>query len=87
MPNRKKIQLTQEQIERGMKAIKSWYKTYSEEEKDEYVIVSGAKEDCWTPRKIMKILENREKTGKWGEGDIPEMILESISQKNDIKLA
>ena len=68
--------LEPEQIKRGMEAMKSWYNDHPD--KDSYVVVSGPK-NCWSPRRIVEVLEEREKTGDWGKNDIPEMLLESIS--------
>jgi len=73
-----KAQLTPDQIKNGMNAIRAWYNDHLD--KKSPVIVSGSPGDCWSPEKIMQELEEREKAEGWGKGDIPEMILESISK-------
>jgi len=75
-----KAQLTPEQIKNGMTAIRAWYNDHPDRESP--VIVSGSLDDCWSPERIMQELEKREKAEDWDwdKGDIPEMILESISK-------
>lgn len=70
--------LEPEERKRGMEAIRSWYKSHPK--KNDFVIVSGSEEDSWTPTRILEVLEKREKTGNWGQSDIPELILESIAK-------
>jgi len=41
-------------------------------------------EDCWTPRKILEVLEERVNNEGLGHNDLPEMILESISKTKEI---
>lgn len=76
------MSLKPEEIERGMKAVKSWCESHPN--KKDYVIVAGSEEDSWTPERILKVLEEREKKGDWGQNDIPEMILESIAKSKKL---